>query len=260
MKYELKATARYFLPIYLAILTLSLIIGLRGVNETFLPFLNFLLPTILGLSFMGLMVMTVILIVTRFDKNLLGDEGYLMFTLPTKVTTLIHAKLLSSMLWILLSGLIFLLSILFITFRHISFLDLRILWDALPKDYMFLLLLVLLTVVGILQSLLQVYASLSIAQSYSITKNRVLGGILVFIVISMAFNIFESVVSLGGTFFFRESPWLQMVMDETMFQNIEDIFQFFKSFMTVYLVYTSVKAVLFYFFTKYHLEKKLNLD
>src|SRR5690554_6354138 len=115
MKYELKATARYFLPLYLAILAISLLMGIRGFEGGFMPILDVLLPIVLGITFVGLMVMTFILIVTRIDKNLLGDEGYLMFTLHTKTSTLINAKLLTALAWLFATFLVFLLSISFIT-------------------------------------------------------------------------------------------------------------------------------------------------
>nr|MBP9921366.1 ABC transporter permease [Proteiniclasticum sp.] len=85
--------------------------GLRGFGGSFLPILDVLLPALLGITFVGIMVMTFILIVTRFDRNLLGDEGYLMFTLPAKTSTLITAKLLTAILWLFGTFLVFLLSI-----------------------------------------------------------------------------------------------------------------------------------------------------
>ena len=44
--------------------------------------------------------------VQRFYKNLLGREGYLMHTLPVTETQLILSKLLTSMVWVLCSGLV----------------------------------------------------------------------------------------------------------------------------------------------------------
>ena len=44
--------------------------------------------------------------IQRFYKNLLGREGYLMHTLPVTETQLILSKLLTSMVWVLCSGLV----------------------------------------------------------------------------------------------------------------------------------------------------------
>lgn len=260
MKYELKATARYFLPLYLAILVISLFMGIRGFEGGFMPILDVLLPIVLGITFVGLMVMTFILIVTRFDKNLLGDEGYLMFTLPTKTSTLINAKLLTALAWLFATFLVFLLSISFITIRELDLGAIILNLKIIKVDPIVVILFILLLVVSVVQSILHIYASLSIAQSRSITKNRILGGIIIFILISLVFNVLETAVTFGAGIFLQNNTWFRILIEDTHFQNYNEIIEFFRSFIGISLVYTTAKAVLFYFLTKFHLEKKLNLD
>ena len=48
---------------------------------------------------LGLAITTFIVIIIRFYKNLLGTEGYLMFTLPVSVEQNILAKLIPSVVW-----------------------------------------------------------------------------------------------------------------------------------------------------------------
>jgi hypothetical protein len=64
--------------------------------------------------------MTLIVLIQRFYKNLLGDEGYLMFTLPVQSWSHILSKLAVSMLWTVVSGGVALCSILFISSNNIS--------------------------------------------------------------------------------------------------------------------------------------------
>lgn len=109
------------------------------------------------------MVMTFILIVTRFDRNLLGDEGYLMFTLPAKTSTLITAKLLTAILWLFGTFLVFLLSITFITIRDLDLPELFMAFRFIDVDPMLVILFLLLMIVSVVQSILHIYASLSIA-------------------------------------------------------------------------------------------------
>lgn len=125
LKYETKATARSFLPIYIAIFLFAL------VNRLINPLQkvgNEFGTTIEGFNFFNMMrmismfvyfalivaviAMTFIIIIQRFYKNLLGDEGYLMFTLPVKPWQHIISKLLVSMLWIILSFVIIICSVL----------------------------------------------------------------------------------------------------------------------------------------------------
>ena len=46
-------------------------------------------------------VTTVVLMILRFYRNLMTDEGYLMFTLPVSTTELIFSKLIVSIVWFL---------------------------------------------------------------------------------------------------------------------------------------------------------------
>ena len=80
LKYELKATSRVFIPLYIAILVVSIVNGL-SLN---LEILNIqgLATIVLMCLFISLFVITIVVTIQRFNKNLLKDEGYLMFTLP----------------------------------------------------------------------------------------------------------------------------------------------------------------------------------
>ena len=104
MKYEFRATAIYFLPIYVVLVLVS---GLRYVvslisqkfSNGFSAFSGFSLAAIYLLLALGLAITTFIVIIIRFYKNLLGTEGYLMFTLPVSVEQNILAKLIPSVVW-----------------------------------------------------------------------------------------------------------------------------------------------------------------
>lgn len=54
LKYEFKSTSRIFLPIYAAILILSILTSLKTTNPGSEDLLSVLFPTILGLTFTGL--------------------------------------------------------------------------------------------------------------------------------------------------------------------------------------------------------------
>ena len=107
LKYELKAMGRIILPLYLVLILAA---GLFAVNiklndktQTLSGFMNILsiITTILFVACIFVVVIVMIfLVVQRFYKNLLGQEGYLMFTLPASTLEHILSKMLSSMIWI----------------------------------------------------------------------------------------------------------------------------------------------------------------
>ena len=103
MKYELRATSRTMLPLFLLTLLLSVFTRMstavvQHTHTNITESLNMLLIFAFVLALVGTAVFSVILMVVRFRNNLMTDEGYLMFTLPVSVHQLLWAKLLVSML------------------------------------------------------------------------------------------------------------------------------------------------------------------
>ena len=93
LKYELKATSRVFVPLYIAILVVSIVNGLSLNLEIFN--IQGLATIILMCLFISLFVITIVVTIQRFNKNLLKDEGYLMFTLPVSSKYLVLSKYLT---------------------------------------------------------------------------------------------------------------------------------------------------------------------
>ena len=89
LKYEWKACARTCLPLYGVLILMSLISRILYVIPKNAS-LDFMLPAIGSMLYMGVMmaafVVTAVILIQRFYKNLLGSEGYLMFTLPVTVS------------------------------------------------------------------------------------------------------------------------------------------------------------------------------
>ena len=100
IKYEFRATARVMLPLYLVTIVLALLT--RGASlwlelatadmtmgESILGFLAGLVAVAFVLALLATFIVAVVLAVFRFRKNLLTDEGYVMFTLPVPPHSLV---------------------------------------------------------------------------------------------------------------------------------------------------------------------------
>lgn len=116
MKYEFRATAIYFLPIYAALVLVSGMRYLVGlISQNFYGgvtnFMTFGLSSVYLLLAMCLAVTAFVVIIIRFYKNLLGNEGYLMFTLPVTVEQNILAKLIPAVAWFMGSALLGVLTV-----------------------------------------------------------------------------------------------------------------------------------------------------
>ena len=103
LKYELQAIQKKICPFYIAVFALAIFFSvvlnityntLEDLSEK--PIVFFLFVFISYALMIALSVVTIITIVNRFRKSLLGKEGYLMFTLPVSVNTHLVAKILSS--------------------------------------------------------------------------------------------------------------------------------------------------------------------
>lgn len=110
IKYDFKAVAKSMIPIYLAMLVLSVILSLMirfQVNESGLIFV--LIASLFSFSIVGSFVATLVFVVNRFKDGLLKSEGYLSFALPVKTSTHILAKVINALIWSVIQWLMILL-------------------------------------------------------------------------------------------------------------------------------------------------------
>ena len=109
LKHELHATGRNMWIVCLAvILLIAAEVGVAAVVSNNLyamedePVISVILFFALLIGFLAsaaAVLLTLALMVHRFYKNFLSDEGYLMFTLPVNLHQLVWSKLLIGMLW-----------------------------------------------------------------------------------------------------------------------------------------------------------------
>ena len=113
LKYEWKATGRVILPIAGGVLVLNLVSSLLGhfVNNTShtMPWVGFLTALLTLATFLGMLAVLAVCFfasVQRYYK-LLGEQGYLMLSLPVHAWQHIAAKLICGVLWTLFGFLYF---------------------------------------------------------------------------------------------------------------------------------------------------------
>lgn len=253
MKYEFKATGRIFLPMFGALLIISI------VNRLFVH-LNFQVPSIIGtavsvIMIIAICVITLILTLQRFYKNLLGNEGYLMFTLPVKTNNLIFSKLLVSTVWFIASGLVVILAILIMAFNNFNFTD--IFWQ-IPKLFQnlnighinltfFIMEAFVMFVLSLFSGILILYACMSV--SLFVNRHRGLFAFGAFIVFSIIGQTVGSILVVMG--------------DALNIMSITDRFSVFgqmHTFMVMSIVCELVTCVIFFILTRYMLKSKLNLE
>ena len=117
VRYEFKNVNKWFLALYAAVLSLSVIIGIQGssLSSTYYQDKGVVMLVFLSLVFGGLVITlsisTLILIIQRFKGSVYDRRGYLTLTLPVSEHQFLSAKLLGAFVWSLASTVVFLFSL-----------------------------------------------------------------------------------------------------------------------------------------------------
>lgn len=265
IKHEFRATARIMGPLYLVLLVAALGANLstRGILETPYPILN-ILGSLLVMAFvvaiLAVCVVSFLLMIQRFYKNLLRDEGYLMFTLPASVHQHVWSKLIVSSVWFIVTGVAVMLSFMVMAL-NVGFLEAlvhfikRILEDITAyyaiNGTVFLLELLVLVFVGCIGFCLQFYAALAIGHSFS--NHKFAWSVAFFFILQFASQLVGSLLllslnapvinSLLGSLDFRVSGMGAVHMG-----------------MGILIAVSVVYAAVFYVITTYFLKNRLNLE
>lgn len=207
--------------------------------------------------FLALIVATILVILQRFYKGLLRDEGYLMHTLPVKPWQLITAKGFTAFVVVIISGIIAVISIFFLMGVDVNIGDLgEILSNSFrmyrdePVYIVYTIEAILLVAVSILKTIYKTYAAMSIGQLSD--NHKILISVAVFIGISVV------IMFISGIF-------LQFMDGETFIGAVDYInslsrFKGVQLLMAGYLLYQGVQLAAFHITSERLLTKKLNLD
>lgn len=251
IKYEYKATARTFIPIYIALLLVAVINRVLRIGKIDVAW-GISMIVLVGL-FIALGVLTIIVIVQRFNKNLLGDEGYLMFTLPVKSEQLIASKLIISIVWTIISGIVAFITFLILLGEARLFNEIFTNWNMIWTEFtivvqeqmyvsspiLFIAMIVAISLLSYISFIFEIYLSLAAAQLPVFNKNRGVVGFVAFFVINV-------ILSIG-------SQILGVIIPDQVFNT-------FASSVTIMIITTLIVCLVLFIGIKWILDKHLNLE
>ncbi len=261
LKYEFKSTARMFLPFFGVLLILAVlnkIFLFTFENVSFLNIPRFLFMALYIFMIIATFIMTLVVTIQRFYKNLLSDEGYLMFTLPVKTSQQIFSKGIVAYVWVLTCIFFTLLSI-FIMLPDYNWIKEipRSLKDAgeLIYQYTGMRLSILFVeficfaLIGLSAFLLQVYTAISIGHLSN--KHKVLASFGAYVAIYAIIQVITSIVFtiLGFTAF-----------DGNYDYSPEKIAQLVQLVFGIAISINALLIVGYFCTTRYILKNKLNLE
>lgn len=261
MKYEVSATGRILLPLYGALIAFALInrlffFGNFPLNKVNPEFLNGIPAAIsifaYGCIMAAVFIVTFFIIIQRFYKNLLGDEGYLMNTLPVATWKNISSKLIVAILWSIVSGFIAVLSIFIMVFNIESFGEFFLrLGELLSNAYSQFglnpyILGIEIIMCGLLQlsmNILMIYSSISLGHLFN--RRKILCSFGAFVILNLIMNTLTSIMGL------------------TYIKAIPDISNPLTTIHSVILGGIAINLIFFvvyFILTNYIIKNKLNLE
>ena len=174
VRYEFKNVNKWFLALYAAVLSLSVIIGIQGssLSSTYYQDKGVVMLVFLSLVFGGLVITlsisTLILIIQRFKGSVYDRRGYLTLTLPVSEHQILSAKLLGAFVWSLASTVVFLFSLYIIIVMVYPGAYLSTFAEYILKNYQDNFWLALISYIfNTLASILCIYLSISIGQLFN---------------------------------------------------------------------------------------------
>ena len=282
LKYEFKATKSLYFGLYLALALLSVVLGVSFRQEhalahsTSFQNLEVILMVLYLSVIFAIAVLCFVSTVQRFYKNLLGREGYLMHTLPVTETQLILSKLLTSMVWVLCSGLVGIVCITGMV--SIGVLDAEALgtvnWDSWKqlwgmlygelgaKFWLVMFWTILINLARLASLILCVYAACMIAHQFK--KQTMVAGILAFIGLNVVENQIDKLLGMNDvTLFVGVNYKLVDVSDvsggTTVMHYLTTAFGQGSGYLFCF-VFTAAIAAAYFFLTRWLMKNKLNLE
>lgn len=202
-KYELKATSKVLVPIYIAFIAITIIsrvsIDLQVVEGSLWSFINGMGLFVFIISAITMFVATAIVIIWRFYRNTSSDEGYLLFTLPVKVDYIIISEFLCALIWGFLMSVFAVLGIFLMIFNRnvddniINFSYFGNILSSLTADgikaifYLFLDILI-----STFQEIMSIYCAISLASLFN--KHRLIFSATFYIGLLIVVNAFAILI------------------------------------------------------------------
>ena len=261
MKYELKATYKWYLiisgvlailSIFAGLLASSVITGASTFTENTALTIGSIVVLVIFAGYIGLTLTNYIIIIRRFYNNIFGREGYLTWTLPTGSHTVLLVKVTSALIWsifcfisLILSLLIF-LGVIGLAQQQNIFEALGPVFEKIGSSLIWqsLLFQVLATISGILM----LYCAISLGQLF-INSRIVMAfvfGFILWVVLSIIGRLFPS-ISISELS--RTATMSSDTLSDILVVN----------FIPAY-IYEVVKIVAMYFMVHYVTKFKLNLQ
>ncbi len=264
LKYEFISYLRTLVPMYIIMLAVGLVTRFIQLFEND----HFTYNIVFGSSVLALvvsilvcLVMTAIVSIVRFYKNLYSSEGYLSFTLPVTSGQHIFTKLVMSITFTLIgvvvafvSGAIATMGEVFVEVMKAAFYILKMAYKIAGTNVTFYIIeIVLMLLVALICGYLLYYGCITIGQTAK--KNRIFKAFLAYFIYYLISQVIGTVFGIIGMFF-GEMGVVGRITSIIEQNPIPSLHVIFVSCIAVY----ALLSVIYYFVIRYIMNRKLNLE
>ncbi len=272
IKYEFKATSRYFVPIFIAMILVFFINSLLVyANLNYVEVNEVVVGIMIALTFGVIIALSIIEIYVsakRFAQGVFGDEGYLTNTLPVKTHEIIISKTVVMFLFGLFSFIVMVFSIGMVCVAMYSSLPpegIKSFWDSLEQAYPFITSDLILAIVffmisliiGMISSPLLIFLCVSIGHLKAFVSHKYLVGILSYVIITVIVSIFSS--TRFNQIFVGMNSTAEYV-NPTIENNIQTMTTFLNKLSVESILQSVILIVVCYAATQFIVSRKLNLE
>ncbi len=290
IKHDFKSLSKVLFPAQIAILGAT-ILGTIGFAFNFninisdfgsygvmnlLRIITTLMSALMVLAITAASILVAFIIFQRFYKNLMCDEGYLTFTLPVTTSQILLSKLITAMIWTIISSVVILISVnIFVLFGTNSngflnteayyelgkmlhdvnsVLGARVIWPILEF--------VLFLIVATAYSILQVYLAIIIGGIVS-QKHKILASIGFYFVIQFAVSVLSTIIQYfmaGSMFNYFDALDNKHIDVDNALEVYNLILAGVQPYFWIYFVFITAVTAGFFFLCRYFLNNKLNLE
>ncbi len=277
IKYEFRSGLRYIGIIWPALIVSAALLGIvfkvmnivspedpQGIMNIIQLIFDLVFPLLYAAIFIAMIVITIFIVILRFYKGLLGDEGYLMHTLPVKPWQLITSKGIVACAVVMISIICAVLSVLILVgIDDISGLvtggkEFFAVLGEEPRLILVIIEVIILAIFGMMASIYHIYAAMAIGQLTG--KHRLLASLGAYIAINIALTVLATVIIVIGDRLCLDvwiSEWLWSIEASAVMNN--DWFIMVQAGLGAAFAVVIVQLAAFHVITERILSKKLNL-
>lgn len=264
IKHEFKVTGKMFLLLYAATLILTIfekIMMYIDIDNPVIDMFFMLITVAYVILLIALFFVTAGMLIMRFYRNMLGDEGYLTFTLPVTASQHLISKTVVAFVWMVLSAVVMVVSIIIISWSPEMIEGINEFWKAMKPVLeldgipTLMIILILTMVIGLINFIVTYQCAMSIGQLFS--KHKVLGSVVGYFIINSATQIITGVITVIG---FKTNMFGDMQYELNSLAETEKYFGDINNVLWFSIAISIVFIVIEFFLSKYLLEKKLNLE